>query len=687
MNNLLRVVLAPLVAAAAAFFPVGALAQSTDYAVTLEGIVSTSNPAVRVAVGQPVHYVLGWEAAGVVDPERVMIELDVPGVAPRLHGGFGLSCAAGDPIRCTLDLSAAPSGVAFIEARADAPGMHTATARVIHLDGQPDPNPANDEARHTFEAIALPSLQVTSIIPLQRVEPGVTRTISVYVQNHASIPATNVVLTVSLPAGGAIIAAETTLGSATCGITNSVLVCTTPTLVQAQNLGVDVTITAPARLDGADLVVQMSVTSAEQDFDPADNQGTRTASMVRQFLVTNVDDEGSGSLRQAMHDANALCAVPQACAILFRIPAPAPASGWFTIQPRTPLPAVTGTLKIDGKTQTLFTGDTNPDGPEIEINGAFAGSAAGLRLRPNCDMEISNLAVNGFPGFGIEIRKPVVPAICNSEAQFRGAIVRENYLGTDPRGRTAKPNHRGLGIFSHEAFVYDNVIGGNRRAGIYAQDGFYCDIDGNRIGVGTDGSPLGNGAGIFIDAGFGEYYPAGGDIAQNVIAYNDGMAIARTRRGEIFISKNSIFDNLQQGIDVDIDGPTAQRADDTDVPNAPVLFSATYDGSQDATIVRGRIDSEMYANTRNVEVYASSRLSVWATPQAEQWVATAQLLSGHEGFEIVVPGDLRGKWMTATYNGLRYVSFIRNPRRIGTQTHRALHPTDTSELSNAVMAR
>ncbi len=658
---------------------------ATDYSTALKGEIDDGvwKPAVRVAVGQVVHYTLEWNSTGHPDPDHVVIELDVPGVVTSIGFGPNLSCVAGDPIRCTLGNSGGLSfGFVPVEVRVDAPGTYTATARVIHQGGNSDPNPANDNATYTFEAVALPSLKLFPFGVQQRLDPGALASFSASVRNISAIPATNVVLTASLPAGGAITAVVVNTGTATCGVTNNVLVCTSPSLAQNQYLGIDVSITAPSRTDGADLVVEVAVTSAEGDVDPTDNQSTLRASMVRQLIVTNVEDEGSGSLRQAIFDVNALCAAPQPCAIVFRIPAPVPANGWFTIQPRTPLPAITGMVKIDGRTQTLFTGDTNSYGPEIEINGALAGSDAGLRLRPRCEMEINNLAVNGFPGFGIHVADPVGTEPCF----HRTVTVRDNYLGTDPRGKIAKPNHRGLGLAMNEVFVHGNLISGNRRAGIYITSGSYHDIAENRIGIGTDGSPLGNGAGIFVDIGYREAQWEGADIRDNVIAYNDGMAIARTRNGQIWVSGNSIFDNLQQGIDVDIDGPTPQRADDRDVPNAPILFSATYDATQNATIIRGRIDSEMFANRRYMEIYASSRLSVWATPQAEQSVAIAEVSNGHQDFEVVVPGDLRAKWITATHNAAIFLQ-LRTPRGIGVQSHRGGHPTDTSELSNAVMTQ
>lgn len=679
-------VLAVLIAVAA----VPALAQSsTDFSITLTAHDGNRNPVTRMGLGENVFYVVQWQANGGVNPNDIVVEIDVPGTVAHINDRVGLTCdTSSDPIRCTIDLNSGPHGFVQLEMPIATAGTLDATARIIHQDGTPDPNPANDVATHSFVAVAAPSLHLNVNIPLFRVEPSSPGRFSVEIHNSAVLPATNVVVTASLPSGGTIHSAEPRVGHATCTVTNNTLVCTTPSLPQHQFLIIDAFITAPSRTDGADLVVQANVTASPEDVDPSDNQITRSTSMIRQFVVTNVHDDGGGSLRQALHDANALCQAPQACAILFRIPAPVPSDGWFTIQPLTPLPIVTASLTIDGRTQALFTGDTNADGPEIEINGALVPDDSGLRLRPNCDMVIRNLAVNGFPGYGIEVRTPATLGSLEScgGAEVIGAILRENYIGTDPRGRTAKPNHRGLGIFTTEAFVQDNVISGNRRAGIFAEDGGYYAITGNKIGAGADGSRVGNGAGIFINMGTVEFNFVGADIHENVIAYNDGMAIARTRRGEILVLRNSIFDNLQQGIDVDLDGPSPRHTDVVGAPNAPVLFSAEYDAAQNATIVRGRIDNEMFGHSHNIEVFASARLSVWGQPQAEQSLQIASIGSGHTDLNMVIPGDLRGKWITATYNVSRHFGFVRtNARDIGTESHRAGQPGDTSELSNAVM--
>lgn len=537
--------------------------------------------------------------------------------------------------------------------------------------------------------LAQPELDLSVSTHRQRLDPGEHATFTVTVRNFSATPATNVALSVTLPDGGTMLGGVSkSLDPASCSVANNALLCTAPALSNEQSLIIEVSFAAPVTTNGGDFAVNTTVVSAEQDADPANNQDSFRIALYRAFVVSRIDDEGSGSLRQAMLDVNALCPIAVPCSIVFQIPGPVPESGWFTIQPRTPLPEVVASVKIDGNTQTLFTGDTNPRGPEIEINGALLPEQSGLRLRPNCDVEVGNLAVNHFPGYGVVVRRVAAGSTdpCFSVAAFSFVNIHGNYLGTDPRGETARPNNRGLGLFTDESTVTGNLISGNRRSGIYIDGGFYSSINDNRIGVSRGGEPLGNGAGIFLNLGS----DSGADVKNNVIAYNDGMAIARTRNGEIQITRNFIFDNLQQGIDVDVDGPTPQRAEDRDVPNAPVLFSAEFDPVRGATIVRGRVDSKAGSpQGRFIDVYSSTRLSVWSTPQAEEFVLGPVFLpAGTATFEIVVPEDLRGKWITTTFNAARFTGFARAPRRgIATQNHFLGMPTNTSELSNAVMAR
>ncbi len=91
------------------------------------------------------------------------------------------------------------------------------------------------------------------------------------------------------------------------------------------------------------------------------------------YTVTNTNNSGAGSVRQAILDANGTA---QPDTIIFNIPTTDP--GWsgsfFTILLNSALPAITGPTTLDGASQTAFTGDTNPPvaevttGPEIIID-------------------------------------------------------------------------------------------------------------------------------------------------------------------------------------------------------------------------------------------------------------------------------------------------------------------------------
>jgi uncharacterized repeat protein (TIGR01451 family) len=658
----------------------------TGFFVTLEA--SSGNPTRLpdyIAVGEPLSYMIRWH----VDPEApsdAILEVDVPGVVVQLFTDRDRGCTTAGPVRCTLARSEGSDGAILVAVRVDTPGSKTTVARLIH-EGSPDSNPANDTFTHNFEALARPSLRVfaNALVP-NRLDPGQRSTFSIAAQNRAATPATNVMLRITLPEGGTIESGTSSNVNATCAVVNNALNCTVASLGKDETLIADFVYTAPFRTSGDDLFIAAVVTSAEEDLETFDNVYRAGVNMPRQFVVENTQDQGTGSLRQAILDIGTLCTFNEPCEITFRIPAPVPANGWFTIQPHTPLPEISGNLTMDGRTQTAFTGDTNVEGPEIEINGALLLEGSGLRLRPNCMADIRHLAVNGFPGYGILVRRQEsYDDHCIFALLARGLDIAENHLGTDPRGRTAKPNQRGLGIFAAYARVTNNLIGGNLRAGLYVAESHMVEITGNRIGIGTDGVPLGNGAGMYLDVGGSLFGGIGGaDVAQNVIAYNQGMAIARTRRGEMHLTNNSMFDNLLQGIDIDVDGPTPNREADVDAPNRPVLISATYDPVQNATIVRGRLDSnaaQLFSPRFIIELYASSRLSVWAYPQAETFLRQESLDTGHEEFAITVPGDLRGKWITATNTVLHYVGWARTP---ATESHRDSMPGNTSELSEAI---
>jgi hypothetical protein len=244
------------------------------------------------------------------------------------------------------------------------------------------------------------------------------------------------------------------------------------------------------------------------------------------FTVTNTDDSGPGSLRQAILDANA---TPGADLIAFNIPG----SGVHTISPLTPLPALTDDagVAIDGYTQPGASPNTLAGGNNavllIELDGSSAGSgAAGLTLVSSANA-IRGLIVGRFDR-GISIQ-------AGSGNSIAGCLI-----GTDSSGSVPAPNRIGLALLSLSTINSNvesmvggvrsesrNVISGNTEAGVSAFGISNCTIAGNFIGTDRAGtSPLPNGDGV--DIAFSTETVVGGATqgSRNIISGNTGTGIS-----------------------------------------------------------------------------------------------------------------------------------------------------------------
>ena len=278
------------------------------------------------------------------------------------------------------------------------------------------------------------------------------------------------------------------------------------------------------------------------------------------LLVTNTNDSGAGSLRQAISDADA-GGVPST--IVFNIPASDPNFNgqWFTIAPLSTLPALTaGGTTIDGSTQTAFTGNTNPAGPEIFLDGRSQTAGNGLALRSSSNV-VEDLTVSGFPG---------APGPAIVVAAGDGNIVRGDYVGTDPTGTVAVPN-RSIGIDVNGAD--DTVIGGTapgdgnvvsgNAAGIHVNAGDGTIIEGNRVGTDASGTTAvpNQGSGIGVDGGTGAIIGGTTAGARNIISGNGytGISADPGSTGTV-ISGNYVgidttgtvaVPNLDTGVDVE----------------------------------------------------------------------------------------------------------------------------------------
>lgn len=157
------------------------------------------------------------------------------------------------------------------------------------------------------------------------------------------------------------------------------------------------------------------------------------------FTVVNTDDDGAGSLRQAILDANNNSGPDE---IRFNIAG----SGVHTIRPDIKLPDIQGAVVIDGYTQPGASPNTLAVGNNavlrIEINGDDAGETSGLVITA-ADCTIRGLVVNGFKKGTSSTQGRGIVAL---GAASTNLVIAGNFVGIDPAGTTAVPNE-GNGIF------------------------------------------------------------------------------------------------------------------------------------------------------------------------------------------------------------------------------------------------
>ncbi len=248
-------------------------------------------------------------------------------------------------------------------------------------------------------------------------------------------------------------------------------------------------------------------------------------------VVTNINDAGAGSLRQAILDVNAN---PGLDTISFSIPG----VGVQTIQPLSQLPSITavgGPVVIDGETEL-------PDG-YVELSGLMAGAGAtGLTI----------LAGNST------VRGMVINRFTNGITLSGGGnnVLTNNRIGTDVAGTIALANVQfGISIVSGSE---NNVIGGtvaNTRNLISGNGSAGISIGtknnlvlGNLIGTNAIGTgAIGNGIGIRVFGGTTN--TIGGTIVavRNIISGNNSDGIAISSNGK----DNRIWGNF---IGADING-------------------------------------------------------------------------------------------------------------------------------------
>jgi len=247
------------------------------------------------------------------------------------------------------------------------------------------------------------------------------------------------------------------------------------------------------------------------------------------YVVTNTNDAGPGSLRQAIIDANGNIGTDD---IAFNISG----AGVHTIAPLTDLPWVSGPTNIDGWTQG-GPGYTGP--PLIEVTGASvsgAGNHDGIDIRAR-DCLIRGLILNEW-SYQIHLFGDDNTGVANAgRCQIQG-----NYIGLDATGTTVPGTGGSAGIAVY--WSDNNIIGGTASALRNIITGNYYEIwinganasgnviQGNYIGTDVTGMndpyPLGGNSNIYIWDGSNNHIGGNGFAGEyNIISasYTYGVYI------------------------------------------------------------------------------------------------------------------------------------------------------------------
>ena len=365
------------------------------------------------------------------------------------------------------------------------------------------------------------------------------------------------------------------------------------------------------------------------------------------ILQDGVCDAAQCTLREAINAANATTGVKET--IKFNIPnTPAFCSvGICTITTNSALPFITDPVVIDGYTQPGASANTQVVGNDAALrirlkpNGAqnglviqggnsqvrglvFNDYVIAIHLDSNNNTIAGNFIGTNVAGTAAGGKNTVgiydggdENVIGGNTAAARNLIsgndvaltlagryskVQGNYIGTNAQGLAAIPNQEGIltqdghsVLIGGKGKLARNIISGNGETAISLANsvGGYT-VQGNLLGVGADGkTALGNESAIYI-AGLSSNHL----IKANKIANNSNFVVHIANGGvgatNAVITRNSIYNNDDLGIDLGGAGVQMNDADDSDtgpnyLQNFPVVnFAKAANGK---TTIKGQLTS------------------------------------------------------------------------------------------------
>lgn len=282
---------------------------------------------------------------------------------------------------------------------------------------------------------------------------------------------------------------------------------------------------------------------------PVEEGFATSQAALQTFVVTNNEDSGEGSLRQAIEDVNER---RKPALIAFELPSDA-----TVIKPERPLPAITAPgVVVDGLTQPGASCDAWPPKLVVELDGrslspgGVSQNSGVLELKGG-DGLVRGLVVGGLQNQANKSASGILLSSSNNKVQC-------NYLGTDATGLERRPNDSGVRVASGagnvvgvvEAETERNLVSGNGRVeavschscgGVHIAGGSETFVSGNYIGTDPTGErSVPNENGILISGGSAAIVGVRGDetssaLQRNIVSGNraTGIRVRSTSRNRI----------------------------------------------------------------------------------------------------------------------------------------------------------
>jgi hypothetical protein len=267
------------------------------------------------------------------------------------------------------------------------------------------------------------------------------------------------------------------------------------------------------------------------------------------FTVTNTNDGGAGSLREAIEDANTN---PLPDRIEFAIPG----NGPHVIAPLGPFETIQDELTIDAPTQPGASCDAWPPTLQIVLDGSDAGADIRGLIVSGDDSVVRGLVIHSFDEHGIQV------------SNAADVQIECNFVGTDETGTVDLGNgNEGVHVqFAPNTTVggpsptQRNLLSGNTWYGIrVGQDSEDSEVIGNYVGTDVTGMlALPNDAtGVYVtspDVTVGGPGPAAGNlIAANVghgltIGFSASGALVFSNRIGVDATGEPVLGNMGSGI-------------------------------------------------------------------------------------------------------------------------------------------